>query len=54
VRQRGSKFHPGDFVGMGKDDTLFAKVDGVVKFEVKGRRSRRYISIKPKAAEAVG
>jgi large subunit ribosomal protein L27 len=38
VRQRGTKFFPGDNVGRGKDDTLFAKVDGVVKFQNRGRR----------------
>jgi len=37
VRQRGTKIHPGTNVGKGKDDTLFALVDGVVKFEPKGR-----------------
>lgn len=38
VRQRGTKFFPGDNVGRGKDDTLFAKVDGVVRFQERGRR----------------
>ncbi len=38
VRQRGTKFHPGRNVGRGKDDTLFALVDGVVKFDRDGRR----------------
>ena len=37
VRQRGTKFHPGNNVGIGGDDTLFAKIDGAVKFERKGR-----------------
>lgn len=37
VRQRGTRIYPGDNVGLGKDDTLFAKVTGVVKFERKGR-----------------
>lgn len=50
VRQRGTEFHPGDNVGMGKDHTLFAKVDGVVKFEVKGALKRRTVSIEPVAA----
>lgn len=45
VRQRGTKFHPGVNVGIGKDDTLFAKADGAVKFEVKGPKSRKYVSI---------
>jgi large subunit ribosomal protein L27 len=46
VRQRGTKFKPGINVGIGKDDTLFAKVTGVVKFEDKGH-SGRFISIHP-------
>jgi large subunit ribosomal protein L27 len=50
VRQRGTAYHPGDNVGMGKDHTLFAKVDGVVKFEVKGALKRRTVSIEPVAA----
>ncbi len=37
VRQRGTKIHPGNNVGLGKDDTLFALIDGVVKFERKGK-----------------
>ncbi|HMA59835.1 MAG TPA: 50S ribosomal protein L27 [Halanaerobiales bacterium] len=41
VRQRGTKFKPGLNVGRGKDDTLFSKVDGYVKFERKGRKSRQ-------------
>lgn len=45
VRQRGTKFHAGANVGMGKDHTLFATVDGAVKFEVKGPKSRKYVSI---------
>jgi len=46
VRQRGRKFKPGQNVGMGKDDTLFAKVPGRVKFEDHGSRGR-FISIHP-------
>jgi len=45
VRQRGSTFHPGVDVGMGKDYTLFALKDGVVKFEIKGPKNRKHISI---------
>lgn len=45
VRQRGTKFHAGYGVGLGKDHTLFAKVDGVVKFETKGAFGRKYVSI---------
>ncbi|NLJ98663.1 MAG: 50S ribosomal protein L27 [Tissierellia bacterium] len=44
VRQRGTKFHAGNNVGKGKDDTLFAMVDGVVKFERKGK-DRRQVSV---------
>ena len=45
VRQRGTKFHAGENVGMGKDHTLFATADGVVKFVVKGPQKRKYITI---------
>jgi large subunit ribosomal protein L27 len=45
VRQRGTRFHAGENVGIGKDHTLFAKADGVVKFEVKGPKSRKFVSI---------
>ncbi len=45
VRQRGSTFHPGRNVGMGKDYTLFAKAAGRVKFEIKGPRKRKTISV---------
>ncbi len=45
VRQRGTKFHAGDNVGIGKDHTLFATADGKVVFEVKGPKNRKYISI---------
>jgi large subunit ribosomal protein L27 len=44
VRQVGTKFHPGENVGMGKDYTLFAKIDGVVHFERAGK-TRRKISV---------
>ena len=47
VRQRGTKFHAGDNVGMGKDHTLFAKVDGYVEFAVKGRLNRKTVSVRP-------
>jgi large subunit ribosomal protein L27 len=46
VRQRGTKFHPGHNVGRGKDDTLFALTDGVVKFERRGR-DRKQVSVYP-------
>lgn len=45
LRQRGTKFHPGQGVGLGKDYTIFAKKPGVVKFEVKGPRNRKYVSV---------
>ncbi|ARN74530.1 MULTISPECIES: 50S ribosomal protein L27 [Oceanicoccus] len=45
VRQRGTRFHAGENVGLGVDHTLFAKADGVVKFEVKGPKNRKYISV---------
>lgn len=45
VRQRGTKFHAGENVGCGTDHTLFAKADGVVKFEVKGPKNRKFVSI---------
>ncbi len=44
VRQRGTRIHPGNNVGIGGDDTLFAKIDGVVKFERKGK-TKRQVSI---------
>jgi large subunit ribosomal protein L27 len=50
VRQRGTKFHPGNNVGKGSDDTLFALVEGVVNFERKDR-DRLKISVYPKAQE---
>ncbi len=48
VRQRGTKFHPGDNVGMGKDHTLFATTGGRVQFAVK-RNGRNYVSIVPES-----
>ncbi|MCL6625396.1 MULTISPECIES: 50S ribosomal protein L27 [Alicyclobacillus] len=50
VRQRGTKIHPGVNVGIGKDDTLFAKVEGRVKFERWGR-DRKRVSVYPVAVE---
>ena len=47
VRQRGTEFHPGDNVGIGKDHTLFAKVDGTVEYCVKGAAKRRMVSVTP-------
>ncbi|MEK6662701.1 MAG: 50S ribosomal protein L27 [Pseudomonadota bacterium] len=50
IRQRGTQFHAGDNVGMGKDHTLFAKVDGKVNFAVKGALQRKMVNIEPVAA----
>ena len=47
VRQRGTQFHAGDNVGIGKDHTLFAKVEGTVQFAVKGAQRRRTVNILP-------
>jgi len=47
VRQRGTKFHPGRHVGLGRDHTLFALVAGMVKFGTGGPKSRRFVSIEP-------
>ncbi len=51
VRQRGTKFRPGVNVGLGRDHTLFAKIDGIVQFQDKGERGR-YISVAPVAPVA--
>ncbi|MGM0703335.1 MAG: 50S ribosomal protein L27 [Pseudomonadota bacterium] len=45
VRQRGTKFHAGSGVGLGRDHTLFALSDGVVKFETKGPKNRKFVSV---------
>lgn len=45
VRQRGTSFHPGEQVGIGRDYTLFALIDGFVSFRRGGLRNRRYVSI---------
>ncbi len=47
VRQRGTRFHPGLNVGIGKDDTLYAKIDGRVQFDAKGPRSRKTVHVLP-------
>jgi len=47
VRQRGTKFHPGKNVGIGKDHTLFAKIDGELKFEKKGPKKRQFATVHP-------
>ncbi|APE04828.1 MULTISPECIES: 50S ribosomal protein L27 [Alteromonas] len=45
VRQRGTRFHAGDNMGIGKDHTLFALKDGKVQFDVKGPKNRKFVSI---------
>lgn len=52
VRQRGTKIHPGENVGKGKDDTLFAKIDGVVRFERLGKDKKK-ASVYPVNFEAI-
>jgi large subunit ribosomal protein L27 len=47
VRQRGTKVHPGENVGMGKDHTLYAKTDGRVEFTFKGPRNKKTVSVVP-------
>ncbi|GAB3826335.1 50S ribosomal protein L27 [Hymenobacter jeollabukensis] len=49
VRQRGTKHHPGQNVGIGKDHTLFALIDGTVQFR-KGRKDRSFVTVVPAAA----
>ena len=53
VRQRGTKIHPGNNVGIGGDDTLFAKTDGVVAFEGHGARGRKRVSVYPATEAAI-
>ncbi|HEX4586159.1 MAG TPA: 50S ribosomal protein L27 [Burkholderiaceae bacterium] len=47
VRQRGTRVHPGENVGLGRDHTLFALVDGTVRFAVGGRQNRRRVDVLP-------
>jgi large subunit ribosomal protein L27 len=47
VRQRGTQFHPGTNVGVGRDHTLFAKIEGIVIFHKKGYHNRTFVSIEP-------
>ena len=47
VRQRGTKFHPGENVGIGKDHTLFAKLSGEVNFVKKGKSLKQFVNITP-------
>ena len=50
IRQRGTKFHAGVNVGLGRDHTLYAKANGAVKFEKKGPKNRMFVSIVPNEA----
>lgn len=52
VRQRGTQFHPGRNVGMGRDYTLFALVDGIVEYTVKGPLKRRTVNVIPAQSQA--
>ncbi len=52
VRQRGTRIKPGENVGWGKDDTLFAKISGIVEFRDRGRMGK-YVNVKPAAETAV-
>ena len=52
VRQRGTRIHPGVNVGVGKDHTLYALVDGTVSFTTKGERQHKYANVKPSAPDA--
>ncbi|MDR3214383.1 MAG: 50S ribosomal protein L27 [Azoarcus sp.] len=52
VRQRGTQYHPGENVGIGKDHTLFALVNGAVQFLVKGPKNRRTVKIVPETIAA--
>ena len=47
VRQRGTKYHPGVNVGLGKDYTIFATAEGRVAFETKGPKNRKFVSVEP-------
>jgi large subunit ribosomal protein L27 len=50
VRQRGTRFHAGENVGMGKDHTLFAKVTGTIEFSIKGAEKRKMVRVVPATA----
>ena len=52
VRQRGTKYHAGRNVGLGRDHTLFAKADGHVKFLIKGKPERQYVMVEPVGSDA--
>ncbi|MCU0736066.1 MAG: 50S ribosomal protein L27 [Methylotetracoccus sp.] len=50
VRQRGTRFHPGENTGCGRDHTIFATADGHVRFDAKGPEKRKFISVVPASA----
>ncbi|MCL5260203.1 MAG: 50S ribosomal protein L27 [Gammaproteobacteria bacterium] len=50
VRQRGTRFHPGKNVGLGRDHTIFALIDGNVNFTMRGHKQRYFVSVNPAAA----
>jgi large subunit ribosomal protein L27 len=50
IRQRGTRVHPGTNVGLGRDHTLFALIEGHVKFDIKGPKNRKFISVIPAIA----
>ncbi|MEP6608710.1 MAG: 50S ribosomal protein L27 [Burkholderiaceae bacterium] len=52
VRQRGTQFHPGENVGIGRDHTLFSLVTGMVEFNVRGAKNRRVVSVRAATATA--
>ena len=52
VRQRGTRFHAGENVGVGRDHTLFATADGNVRFVTRGPKGRKYVAVEPASAEA--
>lgn len=54
VRQRGTKFHPGRHVGIGRDHTLYALIPGKVVFAIKGPNNRRFVSIEPMEKRSCG
>lgn len=51
VRQRGTRFHAGEGVGLGRDHTLFALIEGFVKFIIRGPKNRQFVVIEPAVAE---
>lgn len=52
VRQRGTQFHPGENVGMGRDHTLFSLVNGTVQFDIRGEKSRRVVRVQSETVAA--